>query len=66
MIVYNIEINYFIATGVPQSEKVAILETHNRLRAGVALGLVNGQPQAQNMEEMVSVCKGSVCLVAHN
>lgn len=41
-----------ITTGITESDKIEILEAHNRLRSQVAQGQVPGQPGAQNMREM--------------
>lgn len=50
----NCFLHYFIlATGITAAQKSEIIEAHNRLRSQVAQGQVPGQPNAQNMREMV-------------
>lgn len=39
-------------SGVTAYEKQQILESHNKLRQTVATGHINGQPMAENMQEM--------------
>ncbi|XP_063908883.1 venom allergen 5-like isoform X2 [Zophobas morio] len=41
-----------IHTGVSEEEKQSILDAHNKMRQRVALGQINGQPQASDMMTM--------------
>lgn len=44
--------NFSAATGFTEAERYEILRVHNELRQQVAMGQVNGQPGASNMQEM--------------
>jgi hypothetical protein len=46
------------ACKLDHSERMAILDVHNKLRNFVAMGRVDGQPPAKNMQQLVRLFVG--------